>query len=199
MAAGSRGRTPPSRRRQLSAAVASVHADSLTLEAPGNAQARYRGPALWILMLAVLVSLAGAAAAAQATRARVYVFTKPTVGGFVDEQLKLRTEAVRSAIDWMQKKYKRDVEIANSADAADVIVEVLDAPEDESARGYGESGKIQRVEGERQVIARLSVDEYSTKIFTQHKSITTAGKIVGQEVGKWVQTNKARLRPKPGA
>jgi hypothetical protein len=152
-------------------------------------------------VLAVLIGsiLTATVAAAQPAPPRVYVFTKPTVGGFVDDSSRLRTIAVAQAIAHMRKHYRHDVAIATTAEEAEVLVEVLEAPEDATARqevhwGFGISTSA-RKKGDTQIRATLSVGDYATALFTQHRRVTVAGQILGQEAAKWVRANRARLVP----
>lgn len=147
--------------------------------------------------LALLCIALSTRADAQVALPRVYIFATPTVGGFVDPDSVLRDKAVTAAKAWIQKRYKRDAAVAEDRENADVIVEVMEAPEDTSKQrsiylGFGITTS-QRVTGETQIRARLMAGEYSTIIFTQHKNVSTAGKIVGQEVAKWVRANRTRL------
>lgn len=144
----------------------------------------------------LMALLAAPPAISQEPRIRVHVFTAPALGGFTDEQSKRRATAVAEANDWMGRKYKSVVELVEREEA-DVIVEVLDAPDDQSATQtlswWAGVARTRRVKGDVQVIARLRVGDYSTEIFTQHKKIAIAGRIVGQEIAKWAKENRAQI------
>lgn len=151
----------------------------------------------WTFVIAILAS--GSLWAQQDT-VRVCIFTQQNVQGFADRDSERRAEAVRHASEWIRKKDKRTVSLVDSKDAADVLVEVVSVPNDDSATKtvswWAGISTTKRTRGDVQVLARLSVGDYSTEIFTQDKKLRIAAQLVGQEVGKWVKANRAKLQTK---
>ncbi|HXI99495.1 MAG TPA: hypothetical protein VNG73_11180, partial [Gemmatimonadaceae bacterium] len=134
-------------------------------------------------ILFALVAISGLTinVTAQDPQVKVYVFTAPPAGGFVDEASKHRTETTKEIVSRLQSK-KKTITVVTSKDAADVTLEVLsvelaDGALQTRANAIG-GGARTSAQKEYRVVTKLAVGDYLTPI--THQAMFTnlaAGKI----------------------
>jgi ribosome-associated translation inhibitor RaiA len=132
----------------------------------------------------------------QGAPVRAYIFTEPTVGGFTDRASERRSETVAHAIERLQKKHKKRIIVVDSAESADVVIEILAVPEAEGTTSNMPNlfmGSTSRKKVEVQVQASLSVGDYSVPITTQDPKLNVAARLVADELDRWVKKNRERL------
>lgn len=154
-----------------------------------------------VLLLLAIPAFAGAKKPIRMRPVRVFVFTAPAEGGFVDADSKAKEDSIKDLSKALLKK--KGVELARSLEAADLLAEIL-------GRGYEETGgsTIGRSawgalkttpNAAATVRVRFTVGPYSTELVGRAGSeqffsewSTCAGDIAGQ-IDKWIDLNYERL------
>ena len=138
-----------------------------------------------------------------AAQTKIYVFTKTTEGGFVDNDSKRRADTV---IDLRKALEKKKVIIVEAPSDAQITLEVLGSAQEGTGETIGKSvyvpltGQVlsssKETTGATLNVA-LKVGDYTTTLASQNTQVFGAWKAaagsIANQVEKWVKANAARL------
>jgi hypothetical protein len=166
-------------------------ANSSYLKVPTTATQKYACGHILALTFAFFLILAmpSTCVAQSPSAVRVYLFTAPSE--FVDEDVKNRRDTVEDLRRFFEDK--RELQLVDHADRADLTVEVLRRAREDADRPRDQK----MVSAKVQVHLRLSVRTYATELTgTGQRSFTerrAAAKDAGNQVLKWIRDNHAEL------
>lgn len=153
-----------------------------------------------LVILAIAITILGTVSAQETEKGpvRIYLFTAPSKGGFVDADSKDRADAVQDVLKVLGKK--KTVIVVGQADKAEVTLEITRRGWELANGTFLGSKPIyndNRVSQEGLVRATLTVGDYSTDFVGRGGHMagmwSNAAGDLASKVDKWIKDNSARI------